>query len=64
MARALILRIWVCRGFVSGTAAFAGTGVSFAEDGGAGFAAVACLLLLAALLLLISWVLREGAGVI
>lgn len=54
MACALVLYIWVWRRFVGGTAAFAGTGVSFAEDGGAGFAAVAWA----------AWVLREGAGVI
>ena len=54
MAHALILDIWVGRGFVGGAAAFAGAGVSLAEDGGAGFAAVAWA----------AWVLRERAGVI
>lgn len=54
MGHALILHIWVGRGFVGGATAFAGTGVSLAEDGGAGFAAVAWA----------AWVLRERAGVI
>ena len=51
MAHALSWYVWVGRGFVGGAAAFAGTGVSFAEDGGAGFAAVAWA----------AWVLWEGA---
>jgi len=57
MGHALILHIWVGRGFVGGAAAFAGTGVSLAEDGGAGFGAIIIVAWAA-------WVLRERAGVI
>lgn len=57
MGHALILHIWVGRGFVGGATAFAGTGVSLAEDGGAGFGAIIIVAWAA-------WVLRERAGVI